>query len=517
MTDPTPQEYGAPHDPAKPVDPKGQPRGDAMFPVPHVEQFAGLVNTSGRLYYDAADEAMRNNPEHARIMRLDPVIDACMRLLTYPVALLPNHVDPDDDTDPAQVEASQNAERLFSKLPGMLYAKRWLLDQGTFTGKAGVKVRWEWVPKRGRTWMMPTALQMVSGDKLVYKWDGSVGIRVSGTFRGPTINDGRTRVYMLSPEEREQLVVHNFEPEDAHFWQPRAAGAIHGCGLRDKLYWLWALKSRIWALGVDFLQWFAQGLTAYYFEHGNEAHYLAVKDWVEKQHGRSALLFPRMKDGGPGYKPIERFEAGTASSSFIQQLITEYFDELIRQIIVGQTLTSGTAATGLGSGVAAAHQDTFDIRVKYHAVGLGETLTRDLLVPWYAANYPGMPAGRWVLEVDNPNVQQMIENAQVLYGMGGRIPEDALLEAIGLPEVKPGDTILAQVAPMQPAAVDGMPEGVPVMTGQDAPIKMSRRAFANMVQLARREPGGKVWRYAVRNRSRFVVDPGRFGSIQNAA
>lgn len=501
MSDYTPQEQGLPSEKAKPVDRDGQPRGNAMFPVPHLATFSGQVNTGSRVYYGAFDEASRNNREHARIIRLDPVIDACMRLRTYPTALLPFHAEPDDDQDATQVAAAANTEKLFASLPGFLYTKRWLLDQGIFVGRAGSKMRWQWVNKRGKNWHLPTAFEPVGGDKLVYGWDGSVGVRVNGMFSGPTKTDGWSRIYTLTVEEREQMIVHAVEPEDADFYRPMQAGAVHGVGLRDKLYWMWALKARVWALGIDFLVWFAQGLTAFYFEHGNDSHFKAVKEWVENQAGQSALLFPRMKDGGPGYKPIERFDASTASPQFIQQLVTEYFDELIRQVILGQTLMSQAGGTGLGSGVASAHQTTADIRIKYDAVGLQETLTRDLMVPFYGANYPGMPPARWVLDVDNPNVQQMLDGAETLYQMGGRVPEGTLLEAIGLPEVKPGDTILTNVQPMQPAAMDATPEGVPVVQGQ--PVKMTRRQYARLVQLSRTDV--KIRRWALQHRRRIEI------------
>lgn len=482
--------YGQDQPTAKPVLPQGQPRGGARFPVAHPGTFSGIPSLSSQTYLSTFDEAMLHSRENAIRMRLDPVIDACMRLRTYPTALLTNHIDPDDEDDEFEKKCAKDAQNVLANLPGMLFTKKWLLES-RFVGRSAAQVKWQWATKRKRQWMLPTRFVMVGGDKLVFKYDGRVGLLVNAMFPGPTESTDRGRAYFLNPEEREQLIVDEFEPEDADFYRPQLAGAIHGSGLRGKLYWLWALKSRIWALGTDFLQWFAQGLTAYYFESGNDAHFQEVRDWVEAQSGQTAILFPRMKDGGPGYKPLERFEAGTASSQFLQALLTDYFDDLIRQSIIGQTLTTQASPTGLGSGASAAHQDTFANIVKYDATGLGETLTRDFLVPFYRANFPGVPCGRWVLEVDNPNVQQLIENAESLYQMGAAIAEQPLLEATGLPAPKEGDTILTNVAPMQPAAVDGMPDGVPVVDGEPqpagpadpstSPVRMSRREYSALM------------------------------------
>ncbi len=486
-TDITPEERGLPEKDLPPVDPKGQPIGDAMFPVPHVSSFSGSANWSNRSYTYWFDEAMMHSRENAERMRLDPVINACLQLRAYPTSLLTMRIEPDDDEDPVQVQFAMRAQKLLTNMPGFLFAKRWLLDDGIFKGRSGVQLRWQWVPKRDKAYHLPTGFRMIDGDKLVFAWDDRVGILVTSAYGAPIERLGtseRGRVYYASQAEREQLVVHEFEPEDRSFYRPQMAGAIHGTGLRGKLYWLWALKVRVWSMGMDFLQWFARGLTVYYFKSGNAEHYKEIRQWVEAQDGSHSLFMPWLP--GPtdaGYKPIERFEASTASPAFIQQLITTYFDDLFKLNILGQTLTSGTAPTGLGSGVAQAHQSTFENFVKYDATALGETLTRDLLKPFYRVNFPGTACGRWVFDIDDPNVQQMIENAQALYEMGAAIAEEPLMEAGGLPLPKTGQTILTNIQPMQPAAVNPLPTGVPAT--EPGPMQLSMRQWSLVTQAAR--------------------------------
>ena len=471
------EEWGRPNPPAQPVEPSGQPRGEARFPVPHASQFSGMASLAWKAYGHLFDEAKRDSRENSERIRLDPVIDSSMRLLTEAVSLITHHVEPDDDEDPIQVDWAAKLEKKTAFLPGMLFAKHWLADEGAFVGRAGMKVRYQWLPKRDRVWMLPTAFSPVAGDKLLFKWDGTVGVYVNSMFGGPTEVSGEARAYLLTPEDREQFILHQFEPTDASFWKPQNAGAIAGLGLRDKLYWLWALKQRVWAMGMDFLQWFAKGILVAYFRGHNDEHRQQMQTYLENQSGSSAMLMPWWSDEA-GFKPLEMFQPSMANTQFLQSLLTDYFDMLIRQIILGQTLTSGTAPTGLGSGVAQAHQGTFDNKVKYHSMALDETLTRDLLGPMYRANAPGIPPGRWVSNIDDPNIQQMIDNARAIYEMGGAVPEEPLLEAGGIPQVQPNDTILTQVQPQQPAAVDGVPNNVPVM--QASPAQLAR-----LVRLAR--------------------------------
>ena len=242
-------EYGGPQPVATPVDLKGQPRGDAVFPVPHKAEFSGLSTNPARSYLATFDEAMWSNRENAYRCRLDPVVDSCMRLRTYPTALLSHHIVPDDDENEVEVQCAARAEKLLKWLPQFVFMKRWLLNDGDWVGRSALKTRWQWVYKQGRTWMVPTAFEPVSGDKLVFKLDGRVGIRVGGLFTdttGQVESADWSRVYFLNPQEREQLVVHHFEPTDQDFFRPQMAGAIKGLGLRNIIYWLWALKIRVW-------------------------------------------------------------------------------------------------------------------------------------------------------------------------------------------------------------------------------------------------------------------------------
>lgn len=483
-------EYGAPHELPTPTTPEGQPRGDAMMPVPVPVQFAGTTGWTGRAFWMQHDEALQHSRANAWRMRLDPVIDACMRLRTYPTSLLSFHIDPDDDEDPYQVECATKAQKILKRMPGFHFARHSLLDDGTFTGRCGIKIRWEKQFKQNRLWEVPTKFEHVSGDKLVFFWNGDVGIAVQGSFTGQTrpIPGYPGRAYVFNREEREQLICYQFEPTDAHFDRPTKAGSIAGLGLRDKLYWVWALKDRVWSMSMDFLEWFARGLSIFYFRNGNAEHYNQVKQWVESQWGNSVMLMPDiLANENQNKKVFEHIQPTNANPQFLMTLITDYFDRLFKEIILGQTLTSGTAPTGLGSGVATAHQTTFDNIVKYDAIGTDEVISRDLLGPFYRANFPGCPRGHYVSEVDDPNVQQMIDNAHEIFDMGGAVPEQPLLEVAGLPAVKPGDTILTNVQPMQPMAANQPPEGVPTLEGRPAggQVKMSLRQWATMAQLAR--------------------------------
>lgn len=467
------QERGGDQGPPSPQDPQAIPNG-ATFAVPHIASFSGTYGSNARAYSQRWDEALQSNRENARAMLLDPIISTCLDVRATPVSLLTWTLEAQDPEDTRQMEAAKRQEHLLRQMPRMSEANRWLIYDGLFIGRSGLRTRWAWTAKddKGRQYIYPSAAVPISGDKIGFKWDGTAGIAVAAGFSHQQVEFLDTSpYYFLTREERESVIIHRAFAEDRPFYRPWAAGAIHGVGLRDRLFHFWSLKAQIWKMSVDFLRWFSKGLMVYYFEHGNEAHMNAVKDWIERQDGNAAMMFPvfRNPQANAPYlaKPVERFDVSTANPQFLQNLITNYFDDIFRFTILHQTATTTSPGPqGLGSGVAAAHMSTSENRVKMDAVMLQDTYTQDLVAPMYRVNEPGIPPARFLFSIDSPNVQQMLDTASTIVSLGGSVPAQPLLDAGGIPNPKASDTILTQVAPQSPTAVGAIPTGQPMM-GED--------------------------------------------------
>lgn len=459
--------------PPLPFDTRGLPPGSHEWLVPHIAQFMGQWGGSARAYDWRFDSASAHGTDALWRVRYDPMISGCMARRVTACSLVDFHLVPEDESDPLQVDAAKRQERLLRKMRRRVDFRRWMLEEAIFVGRAGAQIIWEWHADAatGRVDMYPLRHVPVSGDKLHFRWDDTPGIAVGGaeaTKLGATGNVGPYRIYWVEPHERHSIVVHQHQCNDASFFRPQQAGAVKGIGLRDVLYYLWVLKSQVWTTGLEYLQRFAMGISLYWYEHGNTEHRDAMAQAVRSQDGRSAMLLPLFRDrNGPqaSERPFEHVDVSNASPQFLQSLLSNYFDDLIRFIILHQSLTTSTAPTGLGSGVASAHQTTADELAKLDCTLLDETLTHDLVRPMYLQNEPGIPPARFVSNLDSPNVQQMLEGAQVLVGMGGSVAMEPLAEAIGLPAPKPGQTILGGPQPTQPAAVTEIPDGTPVVQG----------------------------------------------------
>lgn len=446
------------------------PPGGGGAAVPQFLSYAGVYNLTGNLYRFLFDQALNDSIPNALAMENDPVIYSALNDRQIQTAQVSWHIEPFDETNPAEVEAAQAITRTIEHMPGRQQYRMWLLD-AIWRGKSAVEMVYQWDFSNGRRTLRPVDWWPLNGDKLRGNPAREWGVYVYGAFPGSAISSDQGMVHMLTPGERQQFVIHQFEPRDANWMQPNFAGQVLGVGLRSRIYWFWWLKTNTFAMLTNYLERFAQGVTILrYPAHDAQAKQEMIA-LAQQQWGKAVMIFPRWpSERGNDSNDFQRIEAGTASPALLQELVTNYYDSEIRRAILHQDLTTGTAPTGMGSGVAMAHSDTMSRVVKYDCIDLQETEQRDLVNMLYRWDFPGIRPGRIVYEIDDPNAEELLGNAQIYYEMGGEVDMTQLAKALRLPLPQPGNQIASKVGDMQPAAIQGnAPDGVPVV-GQPGPM-----------------------------------------------
>lgn len=478
----------------RPVRAETTPPGLGRFTVPHWMGFNQIVNYASRSYRWQHDEALRHSRENTLAVRRDPVVMDALRTRQIACAQLGWHLDVEDDRDQELVQAAQGLEDLLRTMPRWQDFVRNLLE-AIFYGRYANQVAWGWQWKGGQKKLVVRDHRPVNGDKLVMKYDGRVGILVHQAFPGSWEYTDRGRAHFFTPEERECLILHRYEPEDADFYEAELAGGIHGKGIRDRIYWFWLLKNQVLGFLMDYLERVgAGGFLIYFYEAGNVESENEVREIAEKQDRNLAILFPRYRgepeNSGPGVQHIQPSNSG---ANLLAQLVTDYFDNVIRRYILGQSLTSEAHATGLGSGIADLHADTFARIVKYDATTLAETITEELLAVLQRYNYPHVRGKIWFrFDTDRPNAAELLEAAKVFWEMGGTVAEDEIRDLIGLGEPSPDEPILSQMGPLSPMAPGLVPQGMPMM-GPPGPPGMDPMAAQGAMPMQRR---GRRVRYA---------------------
>ena len=416
--------------------------------VSHISTFQSVPMLPSNIYRNL-DEALRHDPINARAMRRDTFILRLLFSRQMAVAQLPWDIVPEDPKDPYQVYAAKFLTEVMEDIPRFTEYKRNLLE-AIWHGRSMVVNNYGFDWKNGLRRMVVKDWSPIMGDKIQFRIDSNeVGYlvnpsKLSGFRPMEMAYDGPIEVF--SGTDRKCVVVHKHFLMDMHYAEGELAGGVNGVGVRSFIYWAWLHKQELLAWIFNALELFsAGGIRVFYFESGNPESEAAVRKVAEQQTQSSVILFPRpigTEAQGPGLEIIEPKGAGF---DIFMQLIDEYFDKQIRQLIIGESPEDhGKAGLGgMGEATVRQEQSAFQRIMQYDADNLAETLNRELLSVLQDYNFPG---SKYKLKLKynllKPDPNKMLEAAQRFWEIGGAINERELRAYIGLSEPEPGDTVL---------------------------------------------------------------------------
>lgn len=471
------------------------PPGFGRWPVQQVTTHQGQFGVLAHVYR-SPDEALRHSVENARFMRNDCSVMECLEARQRGTALLPWHVEVEDKKDPKQKHLSEALTRILKNIPFFTEYRRNLLEALWYGRYACQHTHGFLHGADGKRYAIVNRWLPINGDKLVFRYDDGSGkftgdeIGVRTGMSWPTkdaVNgdkhlepaDGNGMVYFLKPQERSRLVVHKHIIEDGSFETPISAGRIHGVGIRDRIYWTWYQKQETMAALMEIIQRTGAGFTIYYFPHGNQAAENKVRELAIENQQANTLFVPRMA-GDPSMDAygIERIEPSSVGIEAMRTIIHEFFGHQIKRYILGQILSSESAATGLGSGVADLHMASFTSIIQYDASKLEETITTELLRPLQHINF------RWAdniqawfrISVGNDESEKVLAAYRTAWEMGAKIKTTDVMDAIGASMPEPTDEVL-----VNPQIAGAMGQGQPGVDGAGGGDAGQPNPLANLV------------------------------------
>ncbi len=472
--------------------------------LPHVITHQGIISSVSRIYRPS-DEAIKDSFDNARFMRNDPVIMECVELRQRSTALLDWHLEPDNEKDERQVQLCDDLKLILENIPRFMQYRENLLH-ATWYGRYGCQHRFRWKKLRNNMRIVCNRWLPVNGDKIVFRYDDGtqeydpdqVGIRVGAGFTtGTSVAKAWTAerinkveptdyglAYFLEAWERPLLALHKHYIEDGEYEEPANAGRIHGVGLRSRLYWIWYQKQETLAQMVEYLERSATGIEIWYYPWGDPQAEARTRAAAEERigPGRNIVLVPRpMGEEGQAYG-VERIEPGMAGIDALHKLVTEYFGWQIKRMILGQTLTTESGATGLGSNLASVHLDTFMQIVRYDSALLEETITTDLVEPLKRFNFPwaeDIPI-RFRIDTEAPDAESKLEAFMKAWEMGLKIPVQQVRDLIGVPKPDKDQEVLDK-AEQEQAMGEAQQQQQMAMQGQqqghDASMAMAQHQY----------------------------------------
>ena len=497
------------------------------FAIPQVVTFQSIAASVARVHR-IWDEAMKASMENARFMINDLTVSECIEQRQRSCALLNWHLEVDNPRDTRQRELSENLTKIVENIPYFVKFRESLLE-AIWLGKSVVQWRYgadqiygvKPSPGKYASFVIPEWLP-IHGDKIVFRYDdGSkrwdphqIGIRVGAgyglgdTFRQKALGLGEqgadiTRkiettdyglAYFLEPFEHQNLAVHKHLIRDGEFEDVQSTGKIHGIGIRSRIYWAWYQKQECLAFMIEFLERSALGLEIWYYPWGNPDAEAQTRTAAQERigQGRNIVLMPRPVDENTGSSPfgVEKLEPGMAGLNALQDVVQNYFGAQIKRYILGQTLTTEAQATGLGSNLATIHLDTYLQIVKYDAVNLEETLTKQLVDRLKVRNYPELRSipVRFKIDTESADAESKLQAIQAAYEMGLKIRAQDVMDLIGIAKPEKDDEALINPAIEQ--AKQQIEQGKQQMQMQAQQMEMQAQQAAMGMQAPAQVQGG---------------------------
>lgn len=448
--------------------------GPGEFALPHVLTFAQIINAFSQVYGHRWDEAIKHQRENALAMRRSAFLMALLQERKLATAQLNWHLEPEDEDDAAQQEVADELTKILQRVPHFQKVCMSLLE-GIWYGRYGVQFAYGDIQIGGQQRMCVWDWRPLNGDKIQYRYyypplneqmdDGTPVVLVHASLtpdlpKAETVITDRGRGLLLrDPYWRQRFTIHKHELDDADYLDGEMAGAVHGVGIRSRIYWFEWLKQELLEWITTYMQRTGLGLTIFFFDQSNPKGRIEAEKAAREQAKDTVIVWPRpigAENQGPG---VERIETTTAGSEFLFRMLQEYFETHEERLIVGQSLSAGTEGSGLGgTGVAKLHADTKYRLTKYDAQNLAESLTgteRDPGLLWVLQrwNFPEADFQvRFCFDIDKPNAQEQLAAAKVIFDMGIPLDANEVRGIVGLSKPEDGSEQVARMEQMEQEA-----------------------------------------------------------------
>lgn len=454
---------------------------DSNFALPHVITFSSIFQTHFKTFLQSGhDEALRNDPDFARCMRRDPFIMGLMQERAMATTSLRWHIEVENEKDPEEKAIKDALTMVIKATPHLQKMVKYLLE-GIFYGRYGAQLAYQ-----KRDMILPDPLRNgertrqrvpviadhipTNGDKIAFQFDGTPGVllhaaEASRVPNSSIIYTSKGKALSLRGSYRSRWIIHKHELIDADFYEPEAAGSVHGVGLRSTLYWMAWLRKEWLGMISDWVERTGLGVRLWYYQGGNKKSREEVEAAAKRATDRTNILVPRFTNqAGRPSEGVEFADTSGTGAGVLQSLLT-HIEEIMERYVIGQTLSSGTEGNGLGgTGVADLHAATKGKIVAFDANNLAETLTNDLVRPlkfWMFPHHQDVPA-RWVFDLDRPNTNETINAVVSLAGLGVDFVKDevrGLAPGMSAPqegdETVGGQQMLGQPGQPEPGADPG--------------------------------------------------------------
>jgi phage gp29-like protein len=460
------------------------------LPAPSERSATSPIATSVELqrsFFTTADKLLRNsslayrlNPQYQQMMRADADIEGVLRSLQVTLASLEWAVTCSDEENERGAELARIITRIFSEMPRRSDFVR-SMHEAVWYGNSACNIVYQKDPRNGvsvKEWYP------FHPDTLAYDQRGNLAMRVGAEYsnHGPSSqNIGfDSRVHIFDERERKSIVLHRvfISAPDFNDWNTSEA-IYRGVGARDVCWFMWLAKQEILQDAITYAERYAMGIRVGYYQLGQDAGRSMMETVLSNLTNDNSVLLPM--SGTEKIYDIDIKEPNAGRAQVFMELVN-WFSGKIKEAILGQSLSSETGSTGLGSGVANLHADTLSRIIRYHADALADSLTNDfvrVVATMLGATAEESACLKFEFAPERPDPKERLEAIKSFVEMGGKVSEQEVRDLLGLSQPDEDEPTLGgatQASALSGALGEPLPaEGTPPSEG--APRTFSRRSW----------------------------------------
>ena len=411
-----------------------------------------------RSFFTTADKLLRNsslayrlNPQYQMMMRADADIEGVLRSLQVTLASLEWAIVPEDDENERLVALAARITKIFEAMPRRSDFVR-SMHEAVWYGNSAANLVYAKHPDLGisvKEWYP------FHPDTIAYDQRGNLAMKVGAAYSadGPSSqNIGfDARVHIFDEQERRAIVLHRVFVNAPDFNDPNSTESLYrGVGARDVCWFMWLAKQEILQDAITYAERYAMGIRVGYYPLGQDAGRSMMENVLANLTNDNSVLLPQ--SGTEKIYDIDIKEPNAGRAQVFMELVN-WFSGKIKEAILGQSLSSEAASTGLGSGVANLHADTLSRIIRYHADALADSLTTDfvrVVAKMLGATDSEVNALRFNFAPERPDPKERLEAVEKFVAMGGRVSEREVRDLLGLSEPKEDEPILGTAAQGNP-------------------------------------------------------------------
>ena len=415
---------------------------DAMVQPP----FASVVELqrSYASYYtkilQRSDMALRKDRRLQRQMRRDPDVMSPLFQRQSAVALLDWEIKAEDEDDPVQVEQAATLQRIFKTNMQRPFDFFMALLDATWYGPAAVQL----TPELRDGYVVPGEWMPIHSDTLAFSEYGDLTMYVGLKYEGEKEQGPYGHVHTLDEEERKLVVLHTHGRQGPDYEIPEEAAYVYaGRGLRDIVWFYWLMKQSALQHWMTWVERYGMGIRIGTYPDGNTAAKDVMEEVLQNLVGDVSVVIPRQAGESKDAYSIEVQEPSQGGAQTFADLIEGYLAGQIKELIIGQTATTESTTSGLGSSIGDQHAETFRRITESDALNLADTLTKEFVWRYHEMNFGETnhrPRFEFSLEKNDPRA--FMEAVQGFVALGGEVSQRQARDILGLAEPEEGEPLL---------------------------------------------------------------------------